>query len=65
MLMHGDEDNVIPLRDSIDLHERLPQSRLVIVPNGTHSDLEAFEPFFPAVDGFLREHLAPVAIPGG
>ncbi len=59
MLMHGDADNVIPLQDSIDLHDRLPGSRLLIVPGGTHSDLEAFEPFFPEVDSFLREHLPP------
>jgi pimeloyl-ACP methyl ester carboxylesterase len=65
MLMHGDADSVIPFRDSIDLHDRLPGSQLVIVPGGTHSDLEAFEPFFPTVDEFLRKHLSPAVIPRG
>lgn len=64
MLMHGDADNVIPFQDSIDLHRALPESQLVIVPGGTHSDLEAFEPFFPKVDEFLREHLSITATPG-
>ncbi len=63
MLMHGDADNVIPFQDSIDLHERLAGSELVIVPGGTHSDLEAFEPFFPRVDEFLGEHLSTAVAP--
>lgn len=63
MLMHGDADSVIPFQDSVDLHERLPGSRLVIVPGGTHSDLEAFGPFFPTVDGFLSEHLSSSLAP--
>jgi pimeloyl-ACP methyl ester carboxylesterase len=57
MLMHGDADAVIPMRDSIDLHERLPGSELVVVPGGTHADLDAYRPFFPAVDAFLRKNL--------
>ncbi|MCJ7781382.1 MAG: alpha/beta hydrolase [Acidimicrobiia bacterium] len=65
MLMHGDADRVIPFQDSIDLRDRLPGSQLVIVPGGTHSDLEAFEPFFPTVDEFLRRHLSPAVIPRG
>ena len=63
MLMHGDADNVIPYRDSIDLHDRLPGSQLVLVPGGTHSDLEAFEAFFSTVDEFLRGHLSTVTTP--
>jgi len=63
MLMHGDADNVIPFQDSIDLHKRLAGSELVIVPGGTHSDLEAFEPFFPRVDEFLGEHLSTAVAP--
>lgn len=59
MLMHGDADTVVPIGDSIDLHRRLPGSELVVVPNGTHADLDPFRQFFPAVDTFLREHLHP------
>lgn len=57
MLMHGDADTVIPIRDSIELHQRLPGSALVVVPGGTHADLDPFRPYFGAVDNFLREHL--------
>ena len=65
MLMHGDADSVIPYQDSIDLHDQLPGSELLIVPGGTHSDLEAFETFFPTVDEFLRVHLSTVTAPTG
>jgi pimeloyl-ACP methyl ester carboxylesterase len=61
MLMHGDADEVIPLRDSLDLHERNPGSELVVVPNGTHSNLDAYRPFFPEVDAFLRSSLDAAA----
>ncbi|MEN8234590.1 MAG: alpha/beta fold hydrolase [Actinomycetota bacterium] len=64
MLIHGDADTVIPLDDSLALHRRLPGSELIVVPGGTHSDLDAFEPFFPVVDEFLRDHLLPVSVPG-
>ena len=57
MLVHGDADNVIPISDSIELHRRLPGSELVVVPGGTHADLDPFRPFFDAVDRFLRRHL--------
>ena len=57
MLMHGDADTVIPVGDSIELHERLPSSELLIVPGGTHTDFEPFRPYFPTVDAILRRHL--------
>ena len=57
MLLHGEADTVIPVGDSIELHERLPGSELLIVPGGTHADFEPFRPYFPTVDGFLRQHL--------
>mgnify|MGYP001816949271 CR=1 FL=1 len=60
MLMHGDADEVIPVHDSLELHERLPDSDLVIVPGGGHADFEPFRPFFPTVDGFLKQHLHPL-----
>jgi len=60
MLMHGKNDSVIPATDSMELHERLPGSRLILVPDGTHSDLDKFEPYFEEVDAFLRESLAGI-----
>ncbi len=58
LFMHGEDDVVIPVTDSIELHERLPGSRLIVVPDGTHSDLDRFEPYFDDVDAFLRVALA-------
>ena len=57
MLMHGDADTVIPVGDSVELHERLPGSELLVVPGGTHADFDPFRPYFSAVDAFLRRHL--------
>jgi pimeloyl-ACP methyl ester carboxylesterase len=61
MLMHGEDDAVIPVTDSMELHERLPGSHLIVVPEGTHSDLEPFEPHFETVDGFLHDALVATA----
>jgi len=62
LFMHGEEDAVIPATDSIELHERLPGSRLILVPDGTHSDLERFAPYFEQVDAFLTDALAPTGV---
>lgn len=57
LLMHGDADTVIPLSDSLHLHARLVGSELIVVPNGTHADLEPYVPFFPTVEAFLQRTL--------
>lgn len=57
MLVHGDADEVVTVDDSIELAALSPQSKLVVVPGGTHSDLEPFAPFFPDVMAFLQRHL--------
>ena len=61
LLVHGEEDDVIPVEDALSLHEQLPSSKLIIVPGGKHSDLEAFEPYFADVDDFLRTSLIGAA----
>lgn len=61
MLVHGEADEVVPVADAYELAERSPESRLIVVPGGTHSDLAAFEPYFGDVMGFLAEHLTFVA----
>ena len=62
LLVHGEDDDVIPVADAHRLHDQLPGCKLIIVPGGKHSDLEAFEPYFADVDDFLRTSLtgAPV-----
>lgn len=58
LLVHGDADAVVPVEDSHDLHARLPDSRLIVVPGAGHAELEPYEPYFPDVVGFLSEHLS-------
>jgi len=60
LLMHGEDDDVIPVDDAISIHDNLPSCQLIIVPKGTHSDLEAFEPYFSDVNEFLSAHLLGV-----
>jgi pimeloyl-ACP methyl ester carboxylesterase len=57
MLVHGDDDEVVPVDDSRELADLHPASQLIVVPGGTHSDLAAFEPYFPEVMDFLVAHL--------
>ena len=57
LLVHGDADEVVPVGNAIELHERLPGSELLIVPGGTHSDFAAYFPYFDQVTAFLVTHL--------
>lgn len=57
LLVHGDADEVVPVEDSVELADLSSQSELIVVPSGTHSDLDPFEPFFPDVMEFLERHL--------
>jgi fermentation-respiration switch protein FrsA (DUF1100 family) len=58
LLVHGDKDEVIPIADAYELHHRSPHSELLIVPGGTHSDLDTFEPHFEDMARFLTGALA-------
>ena len=59
LLVHGAKDDVVPIEDSYALKDRLPSAELVVVPEGGHSDLAPFEPFFGDVMSFLTDNLAP------
>ncbi len=61
MLVHGDQDEVVPVGDSVELHDLLPDSELLIVEGGGHSDLEPFLPHFPQVVEFLTANLPAAA----
>ncbi len=56
MLVHGALDEIIPVANTLELHAALPSSRLLIVPEGGHSDLGPFEPYFPEMIEFIRSH---------
>ncbi len=65
LLLHGGEDDVVPIASSYELKEILPSAEMVIVPEGGHSDFKLFEPYFPEVVGFLTKHLmvTPKGVP--
>ena len=63
LLVHGEKDDVVPIKDSHELQTCLPSAEIVVVPEGAHSDLARFEPFFGDVISFLRDNLAPEAGP--
>ncbi|GMQ93337.1 MAG: alpha/beta hydrolase [Acidimicrobiia bacterium] len=57
LLVHGAKDDVVPVRDSLELRECRPGTELLLVPDGAHSDLTPFEPYFPQVLGFIASHV--------
>ncbi|MDK1025833.1 MAG: alpha/beta fold hydrolase [Actinomycetota bacterium] len=57
LLVHGEEDDVVPLKDSLELQGRRRGTELLVVPNGGHSDLTPFEPYFPRVVDFISSHV--------
>ena len=60
LLVHGEQDDIVPVEDSYELAELGSNTELLIVPEGAHSDLAPFEPYFPEVIGFIRSHVASV-----
>jgi proline-specific peptidase len=55
LVLHGDRDARSPLTVGRELHERIPGSRLVVLPGVGHlSNMEAAEPFNRQVRAFLR-----------
>jgi pimeloyl-ACP methyl ester carboxylesterase len=60
LLVHGEQDDIVPVADSYELAELGVDTELVIVPEGAHSDLTPFEPYFSDVIGFIRAHVSSV-----
>jgi pimeloyl-ACP methyl ester carboxylesterase len=60
LLVHGEQDDIVPIEDSYELAELGRETELLVVPEGGHSDLGPFEPYFPEVIGFIRSHVASV-----
>lgn len=56
LIMVGEEDPGTPVSASIAMHERVPNSRLVVLPSAAHlSNAEQPEAFNEALISFLRE----------
>jgi len=60
LLVHGEQDDVVPVKDSYELADRRPNTELLIVPDGAHSDLKPFEPYFPQVMDFIESSFVSV-----
>jgi pimeloyl-ACP methyl ester carboxylesterase len=57
LIVHGDADQVIPVKDAFRLFEMAPDGQVLIVPGGEHASLEAFEPHMAEMMAFLDRHL--------
>jgi pimeloyl-ACP methyl ester carboxylesterase len=60
LLVHGGQDDVVPVKDSYELADRRPHTELLIVPDGAHSDLTPYEPYFPKIMDFIESSFASV-----
>lgn len=57
LIVHGDADKVIPVKDAFRLFEKAPDGQVLIVPGGEHAALDTFEPHLPEVVAFLDRYL--------
>ncbi|MCW2752269.1 MAG: putative hydrolase [Aeromicrobium sp.] len=54
LLVHGESDRMVPTKNTIDMHRRLPNSELVIYPDAGHGGLFQFHgDFVTAALAFL------------
>jgi pimeloyl-ACP methyl ester carboxylesterase len=49
VLLHGDQDVVIPMQQSLDLQRLVPQAKFVRIPGAGHSDLQEHPTYLNAV----------------
>ena len=57
LILHGDSDVVVPTRNAELLHEKIPNSKLVLIKDGQHwSFIQYYEQFNQAVLDFLQEY---------
>lgn len=56
LIIHGDDDQMNPVENAHLLHERIPDSRILIFPGGRHGFFEEFaEVVTPEIISFLTE----------
>lgn len=57
MLVHGEDDQIVPIANLEELAALSPRSAVLRVPHAGHGSLEPFEPYIGEVIGFLASHL--------
>lgn len=57
LLIHGEADDMVPVRHSRLLGEAALDAELLILPEGDHSSIDKFAPAGPRVVEFFRQHL--------
>ena len=66
LLLHGAEDEICPVRDTLEIAEAAPDARTVVVEGAGHNDLWTDDRYAPAcaeaVAGFLRETAVPARV---
>lgn len=59
LLIHGDQDNLIPLEYSQEVARRIPTAELVIIQGGGHECLVSHHRYVaPIMNSFLAEHVS-------
>jgi uncharacterized protein len=62
LLVHGDEDDVVPIADLHQLAEAHGNAEVIVVPGAGHSDLEPFEPYIDDIVEFFTRNLNTVKV---
>jgi pimeloyl-ACP methyl ester carboxylesterase len=57
MLVHGEDDQIVPVSNLEELAALSPRSAVLRVPRAGHGSLEPFEPYVGEVIDFLSSHL--------
>jgi pimeloyl-ACP methyl ester carboxylesterase len=58
LLVHGDEDVVVPITNLHQLADAHGSAEVIVVPGGGHSDLELFEPYVDDIVDFFARNLS-------
>ncbi len=58
LLVHGEDDRVVPLGDLRELASAQPEAEVSVIPGAGHSDLAPFEDHLGGVIEFLGRHLS-------
>jgi pimeloyl-ACP methyl ester carboxylesterase len=58
LLVHGDQDDVVPIANLHQLSEAHGAAEVIVVPGGGHSDLEPFEPYIDEIVDFFARNLS-------